>query len=288
MTLTKGAMTMIGMKNTLRFAVACAVVVAGAGVFRVAGGAQDGPPTVKGTITAVGEGTVTFQASPDKTVTVAVNEATVVKVGGKEAKLADLQVGMHAYAVVKEGQPASEIRAYMPKPTAPAAGPTPNVGGAITAIGADSITLQPKDGQAVTVSVNAATVYKVNGKAATLGDVKAGMDLKVGMRAYAFVKEGQPASEIRAYTPKPPAPPGDRTPVHKGVSGLVTAVGADSITLQPKEGQAVTVSVNAATVYKVNGKAATLGDVKAGMRCGALGDPGQPAREVHAYLPVPK
>ena len=184
----------IGKRMTLAVAVACAMVAAGGAM-----AGQSGPPAVGGTITAVGEGTVTFQASPDKTVTVAVNDDTVVKVQGKAGTLADLKVGMHAYAFVTAGQPATEIRAYAPKPTAAAS-----------------------------------------------------------------------------------------TPPHKGVSGVVSAIGADSITLQPRTGAPVTVAVNAATIYMVNGMAATLADVIVGMRAGALGDPGQPAKEVHAYLPVTK
>jgi len=73
-----------------------------------------------------------------------------------------------------------------------------SVSGAITAIGEGTITLQPSSGPAAVVAVNDATVIKVNGKAGTLAD------LKVGMRAIALGASGKPATEIRAYTPKPP------------------------------------------------------------------------------------
>ena len=273
---------MTWMKKKIAVAAVCALVLTGAGGNGTAlAEHDDGPdehdePAVRGKIVAAGQGTVTFQTKKGQSVTVAVNDATVVKVGGKAATLADLKAGMAGYAFVKEGQPAMEIRAYMPK--APTSQPAkPAVGGTVTAVGADTITLQPGTGPAVTVSVNAGTVFQVNGKAGQLADVKA------GMRAYAFGREGQPATEVRAYTPRPHA---TRPAAPKGVSGIVTAVGESSVTIQPHTGEAVTVAVNAATVYKVGSKGASLSDVKVGMRCGALGEPGQPAKEVHAYMPT--
>jgi len=70
-------------------------------------------PSVSGAITQVGKGSITIQPSSGQAVAVALNEATVVKVNGKVAAAADLKVGMRAIALVQNGQPATEVRAYM-------------------------------------------------------------------------------------------------------------------------------------------------------------------------------
>jgi RNA polymerase sigma factor (sigma-70 family) len=238
-------------------------------------------PNVAGTITQVGEGSVTIQPGTGQAVVVPLNSATVVKVGGAAAKATDLKVGMRAYAFVPQGQPATEIRAYTPPPATPTPSPAPKptVAGTITAVGEGSVTIQPGTGQAVVVPLNSATVVQVGGKAAKAAD------LKVGMRAYTFGQPGQPATEVRAYTP-PPATPTPSPAPQPNVAGTITAVGEGSITIQPSTGQAVVVTLNSATVVKVGGQAAAAADLKAGMRAYALGPKGQPATEIRAYTPT--
>lgn len=70
--------------------------------------------------------------------------------------------------------------------------------GAIKQVGAGSITINDK-ADAVTVALSAATVVKVNGQVAQVADLKAGMS------AIAFGEQGKPATEVRAYAPRPPS-----------------------------------------------------------------------------------
>jgi RNA polymerase sigma factor (sigma-70 family) len=154
-------------------------------------------PSVYGTITQVGSGTITIQPASGAAVVVTLNSSTTVNVGGKPATAAGLQVGMHAIAYVKTGQPATVVNAYMPTvpPTQPA--PAASVFGTITQIGAGTMTLQPPNGAAtVVVQLNASTVVTISGMTtATIAD------LKVGMHAMATVKTGQPATTVKAYMP---------------------------------------------------------------------------------------
>ncbi len=160
------------------------------------------PPIAMGTITQVGEGSITVESS-GKAVTVTFDASTAINVAGQPAKAADLKVGMRAYARGQAGQPATQIHAYMPPatPTAPtktaattSTTPPPIAMGTITQVGEGSITVE-SSGKAVTVAFDASTVFNVAGQPAKAAD------LKVGMRAYARGQAGQPATQIQAYMP---------------------------------------------------------------------------------------
>jgi hypothetical protein len=58
--------------------------------------------THDGKITKVDKGNVTIQSADKKDTVMTVNDATKVKVDGKEAKAADLKVGMKAKATCKK------------------------------------------------------------------------------------------------------------------------------------------------------------------------------------------
>ena len=165
----------------------------------------DSKPDVFGTITKVSDGSITLQPyKSDSTVVVAFNDATVVIIEKNAAKATDLKVGMHAGAWVKGSNPATKISAYTPKSNPGASSPAstdskPDVFGTITKVSDGSITLQPyKSDSTVVVAFNDATVVIIEKNAAKA------TDLKVGMHAGAWVKGGNPATKISAYTPKPP------------------------------------------------------------------------------------
>ena len=77
----------------------------------------------------------------------------------------------------------------------------PSITGTISQVGTGSITLHTAS-QSVTVTLNTATIVKVNGTLVTPGD------LKVGMTAIAFGSSSSPATEIRALHAK------DDNPTH--------------------------------------------------------------------------
>ncbi len=75
-----------------------------------------------------------------------------------------------------------------------------------------------------------------------------------------------------------------------GVTGSITQVGSDSVSLKRSNGKVITIKINDATVVKVNGQAATAADLKVGMNALVLGQHlsmGNPATEnpgIHAAL----
>lgn len=71
-----------------------------------------------------------------------------------------------------------------------------------------------------------------------------------------------------------------------GVTGVITQVGSDGVTIKLGNGQTPTIKVNNATVVKVDGKAVKLADLKAGMSTMVIGEhlsQGNPAKEIRAY-----
>lgn len=304
--LTKGAMNMMfwaKMKVAAAVALAFVLTTGAVGTYVAVAQSRTGlstePPRnyatttapatrVYGKITAVGNGTVTLHnGEKNKDYLVTINESTVVRVNGKAAKASDLKVGMNAAASGTEGNVASEIVAYMPGTTSQPAPTTAPAGtrvyGKITAVGGSSITLHNGEkNKDYTVTFNETTVIRVNGQAAKAAD------LKVGMNAGASGTEGNAAREIVAYIPGTTSQPAP-TPAPAGtrVGGKITVVAAGSITLHNGDSNKdFTIGIDAATVIRVNGKAAQASDLKVGMNAAASFVEGKPAREISAYMPT--
>jgi molybdopterin-binding protein len=70
---------------------------------------------VFGTVTKLGDGSMTLQGSNNTQTVVAFNSGTIVLISGSAAKASDLKVGMRAAAWVKASKPATKIYAYLPK-----------------------------------------------------------------------------------------------------------------------------------------------------------------------------
>ncbi len=156
-------------------------------------------------------------------------------------------IGLVASLAVVVVSPAGAKKGH---PKGAAAAKRHAVGGVVQSVASDSVTLTRKKGDPVTVQVNGDTKIVVNGKSATLSDVK------VGYVALARVtKAGGPAKLLRAH-----AVPALGTIV----AGRVDSVGGNSITLEKENGSTVTIGVNAETKIFVGGKAATLADVETG------------------------
>lgn len=146
------------------------------------------------------------------------------------------------------------------------------VRGIVQSVDSSSVTLKAKNGVTVTIALNAATKIRVNGKPATLDDVKVGYQARV-RRA----RRGGPAKLLAAHEVPPTG-----TIAH----GRVDSVGSSSITLKHKDGSTVTIDTNQDTKILVNGAAGSLGDIKAGYharvkRTSASG----PAAVIKAFAP---
>jgi hypothetical protein len=215
---------------------------------------------VVGLVQAVGTDSLTLTRKKGSPVTVQIDAHTKIVVNGKAGTLSDVKVGYVALAkLAKAGAPAKLLRAH----AAPAPGTT--VAGRVESVGANSITLNKRDGSSVVIPVDGNTKILVNGKAATLADVETGY--------HAFVRRTAadgPAAVIRAYEKKQGG--------HKLlVRGVVDSVGTDSITLKGHGGATATIHVTAQTIVRVGGQPGALSDIKSGyhafvLRAGAGGD----------------
>ncbi len=114
-----------------------------------------------------------------------------------------------------------------------------------------AFTLEDKDGQATTVNVNPDTTYR--------GQVTGLADLQVGMLAQA-ITEKQANGDLLAQSVRA------GTPADQRFLGKVTAVDADSFTIQTRKGETLTFAVAPETVFlSRKGLVDSLDDLKAGM-----------------------
>lgn len=273
-----------------------------AGQTKTMSGSTSNPPRVFGTITKLGDGTMTLQkGNTSETVDVTFNGSTEILISGKPGAAADLKVGMHAGAWGDEGKPATKIYAYMPKPpttTTPPANtePKPDVYGTISKLGDGSFTIdRPENKGSVEVAYNDATVFNIGGQKTGKAS-----DLKVGMRSYVWVKEGKPATKVGAYMPKPPSTGGGGTAGGSGTTGgtntepkpdtfgTISKLGDGSMTLQkPNSTETAVVKYNDSTVILISGKEAKSSDLKVGMHAAAWTKGGL-ATKIYAYMPKHK
>ena len=162
-------------------------------------------------------------------------------------------------AGAKKGHPAAAAKRH-------------GVRGVVQSVGANSVTLQRKKGDPVTIQVNGGTKIVVNGKAGSLSDVKVGYIAEARLAGASGT-----AKLLRAH--EAPAP-------GTIVAGLVDSVGSNSITLKKKGGSTVTIGVTSNTKIIVSGKAATLADVETGYRAYVRRTAADgPAAVIRAYEP---
>lgn len=130
-------------------------------------------------------------------------------------------------------------------------------GGAVTAIGTNSITVNSPRG-ATTITTTASTTYQVNGAAASLSDIQVGMYVRA--EGTAGTNNSFTATRVIANTEKPAQPgrPG------RGTGGDATAIDGSTITITTPRGT-LKIVTSASTTYQVNGVAGSLSDIKVGM-----------------------
>jgi preprotein translocase subunit YajC len=132
------------------------------------------------------------------------------------------------------------------------------VEGTVSKTGTDSITIAPEEGADVTLTVNAATHIFLDGKASTLAALAAGDSssaLYDRATHVAIVVQARSAGHEQSE-----------------VEGMVTAVGASSITITPESGAPVMLGIDASTHIVLNGAASTLSALAAGDEARALYD----------------
>ena len=284
--LSKGAINMLfWTKVKFVASLILAIVLTGGAVGTYVAVAQTQPVQIAGggNITALTDTSITITRG-DKATTVTIDASTVIKLDGAVKTAADLKTGLYAMAF-GSGTNATEVRAYTPKPPASQPASQPNQiagGGLITGLTATSVTITRSD-KATTVTIDASTVIKIDGV------VKTAADLKTGLYAMAF-GSGINATEIRAYTPKPPTTQTSTSSTNPGpflISGSITAADATSLTVKGSV-NSLTIAIDSKTVVKVDGKVATTADLLVGQNVGVFGTTGKPAVEIRAYTPKPK
>lgn len=139
--------------------------------------------------------------------------------------------------------------------------------GIVQSVSATAIVLKELDGNTITIAVGKSTRVLVNGRAASLSDIGPGFVAAV------TYEEGKPARAIEAF--------GVGLPVPVSESGTVKAVSTSAIVLKGRRG-VVTIPVDGATRVYVNGRPASLLDVKPGFTAVVTREGDGPAREIRA------
>lgn len=121
--------------------------------------------------------------------------------------------------------------------------------GIVQSVSAKAIVLRQLDGSTVSVPVASSTRFFVDGKRASLRDVKA------GFVASATWKAGRPAQVFKAF---------DLSGRHPVTVGIVKSVSSSVLVVTVAGGTTVSIQVNAKTRVFVDGKPAKLTAVKAG------------------------
>ena len=207
----------------------------------------------RGKVTAVdaAAGKFTVEGRNSETVTVLVNAETVYR--GGVSGLADLKAGMAAFAVTEPQANgdllARSVRAGFPK--------VRRVGSVVSvdaAAGRFRMETE-RDGNEITVQVNAGTVFRSQGNAVTgLAELQPGMDVLAAGEEQSGVLT---ASMVAA---------GELPKFDQRFRGKVTAVSKTGFTVQGRDGQTYTLVVDEQTKFRSRGgKVQSLADLKEGM-----------------------
>jgi hypothetical protein len=131
----------------------------------------------------------------------------------------------------------------------------PQVAGEVTAVSSSSLTLRLRDGSTRSVVLTGSTKYFLGPRAAKQADARVGSAVVV-----AGTSSGETFTALSV------------TIRLQQVAGEVTAKTSDTITIRSRDGSTTTVKVDAATIYRIRGKAsATLADVTVGLQLVAQG-----------------
>src|SRR6266536_337940 len=150
-----------------------------------------------------------------------------------------------------------------PNPTGSSAKSRPPAGrdaptserGVVQSVSANRLVLKALDGSTIVVAINARTRVLIDGKPASIVDVRPGFVAVVTMRG----ASGRAALEVDAFTTSP----GPAAPVATA-AGVVRSVSPGRLVLASLEGRILTVVIDAAARVYLDGKPASLVDVRAG------------------------
>ncbi len=215
---------------------------------------QPNTPNRAGEITALGENSITVQTRAGQEITIAVDEHTVYVTPESAITFAELQVGDKiAFEINREGDtPTAHVVIQIPENYDLRQLRQNTFQGEVWAIGNDSLTLQTRRGEQVVLHVDGTTAFQ-----SPTGLIQAFGDLQVHMQVGVFAAP-QDDGSLHANVLIAARP---RVSKHLGT---VAAVDGNSLTLERRDGQRITVQINAETRFK--GEVTSPADVQPGMQ----------------------
>jgi uncharacterized protein DUF5666 len=223
---------------------------------------------VRGTITALDAAAGTLQVTnrDGLSITLKTNASTTIRRDRKTATLADLKSNDSVLVYFNRStMVATRIEASSPPPV--------DLSGTITSLdaGTGSVQLTTDHGTAITLTTNANTRIRLNGRATTVGNLAAGQSARA-----TYQPEDKIALALSAETPRLDV-----------VSGAITAIDLTAGTLQltPLAGAPASLKLNANTQFRLNGRAVAPGTLAVGQLASVQTQPADTARIVAARTP---
>lgn len=215
---------------------------------------------LSGEIAATGEKSITMHSGLDTTTQYTMSPTATVLVDGKNAKISDLRAGDPANISISNGI----VNAIYART------PSNDSWGLIAAIDSASITITAKNGDRNAYRVAAATKTIIRGKPASVGDLLVGMLVHV---TYAADNIATAIEAVRRDFLRYP--------------GKITKVSSTSITLEPRNGDPATLTVNASTAVTIDGKKKAPSDIHAGWFALATSEEGSIAVTINVTTKKP-
>jgi hypothetical protein len=184
------------------------------------------PRNFKGIVTALSATSLTVQQSSTVSVTLAIIPSTKFFEGSKSVGSSNLVSGESVSVRLSSGAPmtAARIDIIIIK-----------LGGVVTAVNNNAITITVARGFARTIDVSSTTTYTEGGAPATLNDVIVGLRIN----ATGTVSTDQTVLDATSVS----------IPVPSHIVGTVTAASAASLTVQQANGASITLAINANTTF---------------------------------------
>jgi hypothetical protein len=201
--------------------------------------------SLAGKVSAVAGNLITISGPQGFARTIQVSAATTYTMGGAPASLSDVIVGSDIYAVgtIDTNQTTLDATAVTIKSSP---GHTESIHGLVTAASLGSFTLNRSNGTTTTFTITNTTTFTEGSTVLTAAALAVGDSANVDVNSLA------PTTALSVNI------------VLAELSGPVTAVSGNTITIRGGKGFARTINVTASTTYTQGGAAATLANVTVG------------------------
>jgi hypothetical protein len=201
--------------------------------------------SLAGKVSAVAGNLITITGPQGFARTIQVSDATTYTMGGAPATLADVTVGSDIYAVgtIDTNQTTLDATAVTIKSSA---GHTESIHGLVTAASLTSFTLNRSNGTTTTFTITTTTTFTQGSTVLTAAALVVGDSANVDVNSLA------PTTALSVNI------------LLAQLSGPVTAISGNTITIRGGKGFARTINVTASTTYTQAGAPATLANVTVG------------------------